>query len=225
MSFFSSLVYYRPGPPPKVTGDGLSQLIRGILNSEFVTDSRDTLEVKFGDAIDPESDEEDEDEIDWDIAGQYSLSEMIDALSSDQRLICRADVSFKTPCDSLLDSISRRDSPENEVDLNPDCMAIEIRPVKIRRLENEEPFHVGWASMYFSGYGYLYPWTLRDVVARAESSQEMQHLMQLCRSHWPVAGSMADPSVVALRKRLGELWPYDKFDKPWDWCWGVVETG
>jgi hypothetical protein len=221
-----------------MTGDDLGRFIAELRAADVLTGGGfQYLHIKFGDAID--QDENDASwseeiaprisvmrEIEWDleINKPAGLAEMIAAVTSDSRRIYRGMVSLGTATNAVLEPITRTGSPENKIDFNPYDLSVEIGPVEIHTLESDKAL-VGWIGVSFHGYGYLYPWTLRDVVDRIDRSPEIQRMMQVCRSFWPVPERALDPRIVELRKEVKPLWPYDRYDKPWDWYWGVRETG
>ena len=166
-------------------------------------------------------------EIEWDIDDlqPHGLEEIIDTLRGDVRRVYRAHLSIGTPVDSLLQPITRLNSPENDRDFTPDTLSISIGPVKVASLGSDDIAHVGWISVNLSGYGYLYPWTIREVVDRLEATPEIRRLADLCRTFWPVPPAPPRAEVVAARGEMGDLWPYDQADKEWDWYWGVQESG
>lgn len=53
----------------------------------------------------------------------------------------------------------------------------------------------------------------------------MTRITEVCRSFWPVSPDQPDRRVVLMRKQFADLWPYDDFAMPWDWFWGVSESG
>lgn len=99
--------------------------------------------------------------------------------------------------------MSRLDTTENEQPFIPDSWSLEIGPVESSSLDSA-PFHVGWIRVGISGYGYLWPWTFKDVVARAQANHGMQALMDLCKQARPVPPEPADART------------YERFDLGWD---------
>lgn len=239
MSFYTGVVFYRPTPPPQITTDRLSRFIQTIIQADVLDDRPiGFLEVKYGSSIDADDNGtswEEElgsgisawKEIDWDLqmSGKISPSEMVTALKADSRSIYRADVILGTLRQDIYEKISRLNTPENAVNFTPYDLSLSIGPIEISGLRSLHPFHVGWVGLKISGPGYLFPWTLRDVVDRIAESPEIQMLQAACRSHWPVTTANPDSQLVAARKHyLGELWPYDRFDLPNDWFWGLQES-
>ena len=239
MSFYSSLKFYHPGPPPKVTGDDLARFAAavkatGLLEDKYLLPSQ----VKFGKAID-QDDREDSweveiapglfsfEEIEWDVelAPKAGIAEVISRLERESRGVYRASICFGLPSPEVREPIARRGSPENEVDLGPDSLSLRIGPVGLSDLQSGDGVHAGWISLNFSGPGYMYPWTLRDWVARAEGSPAIGRLTALCRETWPVEPAKPSRGAVKARRALKSLWPYDDLAKPGDWYWGVQETG
>jgi hypothetical protein len=101
---------------------------------------------------------------------------------------------------------------------------MEIGPILSCDLGCEAPFHVGWVSVSLSGYGYLYPWSFAELVQRAEGHPAIGRMTDLCRATWPVDAGRPDQQLKKLRKQMGDLWPYPKIDRPWDWYWGLCES-
>ena len=222
-----------------MTGNDLSRFVAEIRDTNLLGGSgMRNLNVKFGDAID--QDEKDSSwleeaasgigvmkEIEWDIelSDSPSLEEIIETLASEQRGVYRAAIGLGMPIDNVLRPITREDSPENEIDYFPDGLSIEVGPVECYSLESEQPLRMGWIELGLSGYGYLFPWTLRDLVERLEGSEEIGRLTDVCRRFWPVPSEPPRPGIAEIREQFKELWPYDEFDKPWDWFWGLQESG
>ena len=164
-------------------------------------------------------------EIEWDLDLSHpgGIQEMIDALATDGRRIYRAHVSLGTPIDAVLQPVTRINSPENELDFCPDSLSVDTGPIERHGCDFRA--FVGWIGLSLSGYGYLFPWTCRDVFQRLENTPEIRHIAEVCRSFWPVAPKLVEDRIVEVRKELGELWPYENLDKRWDWYWGIEESG
>lgn len=238
MSFFTGLVFYRPCSPPPITADDLSRLVGRIVESGMLTDSGlRALKLKFGESIDQDDDgllwtEETVPgvselcEVEWDVhLERTTLRQMLDSLASDDRRVYRAFLGLGAPTGGVLRPITRENSPENEIDYCPYSLSLEIGPIESYDLQSEAPLHVGWIGLTLSGYGYLYPWTLADVVRRLEAAPEIQRLAEICRSFWPVPADPPPADIVGLRREFRRLWPYGDFEKPWDWYWGLQESG
>jgi len=239
MSFFTSLTYYRPCEPPTITANDLARFIKEIHDAGVLTDrGLYWLYVRFGESIDqdesPASSAEDADsqmsimsQIEWDLdlSCADGISEIIDSLSGDNRRVYRARIALGAPVVTVLKPITRTDSPENECDFCPDSISIEVGPIEIYKLGCDFRAFVGWIGISLSGYGYLFPWTFRDVLDRIERSPEIQRIAGLCRSFWPVPLRPIEDRIITVRKELGQLWPYENFARDWDWYWGVQESG
>ena len=119
----------------------------------------------------------------------------------------------------------RVNSPDNETDLTLDSWSLEMGPIESYDLSSAHRFLVGWISVNLSGYGYLYPWTLTELRARAEALPEVEHVAELCRSMWPVPAESPGLRRKWGRRQMGELWPYPETNLPMDWYWGLHETG
>jgi hypothetical protein len=239
MSFFTDLIFYRPRPAPVVTGDDLARFTSRLWDTGTLTArGLRLLKVKFGSSVDQDDrptewyEEEPSGiviphEIEWDIdvPNPPDVAGIIRALSGDERRIYRALVMLGQPTDGLLDPITREASPENEIGFHPDTLSVELGPIEICNLASDQPIHCGCIGVAVSGNGYLFPWTLRDVISRLETSSEAQRICEACRSEWPVQPDPPEKRIRALRRRFPDLWPYDNVDKPWDWYWGVAESG
>jgi hypothetical protein len=238
VSFFTSLTYYRPTKPPLITGDGFSRFIQRIVDTGCVEKPGLTsLKVKFGRAIDQDRQGTSEPvmlmpglyqdrEIEWDIvAGRIeTFGELIELVKGNTSRIYRAHMSFGSLSDGARLPITREPCEQNEQGFYPDCFGVSIGPVHCANMSTEG-WRVGWIELCFPGNGYLYPWTLQDTVQRAQSSADIIQLCEICRSTWPVPSRRPSFLTVMRRKKFAELWPYDDFKKPYDWYWGVNETG
>ncbi len=240
MSFYTGLTFYRPREPPAMTASELGQFIAQIRDAGLLAnDGFKYLQVRFGRSIDQDergtSDLEEETapglyimkDIEWDLelSGPSDIAEIIAALANDKRRIYRATASLGTPMDAVLQPITRTNSPENTIDFCPYSLDIEIGPVMIGSLGCEALAFAGWIGVSLSGSGYLFPWTFRDVVKRLEGAPEIQRMTDVCRSFWPVSPGPPEDRIVDMRTQIGELWPYEDLDKPWDWYWGLQESG
>ena len=166
-------------------------------------------------------------EIDWDRDEHYEeLADLVEGIRGldSQKKIYRAHIGLGTATKVLIHSVERLDSPENEIDLQLTDWSLTIEPVEISLLASDDVYCVGWISLAIGGYGYLFPWTFRDLVGRAEASPELSSVAKLCRDAWPVATAPPDATRLEHRRILGELWPYP-IDAPVDWAWGVLESG
>ena len=234
MSFSAELKLYRPTPPPRITADDLARFVGRIRETDALSDSGLLgVQTKFGTSVDGDdklshwvemrnSCSGVIGEIDWDIDEQCkSIQQIVGVLSGDARTIYRASIHLGTPVDEVLRPITRTNSPENEIDFYPDTLSIEVGPVEIYSFE--ERLHVGWVSVGIGGGGYLFPWSLAEVVRKLESTPKIARIAETCRTFWPIAPSAPERRIVKLRKQFTPLWPYPEFDKPWDWFWGVAE--
>jgi hypothetical protein len=238
MSFDTTLQYYRPTEPPRVTGADLARFVRGFHDLKLVDeDGRRTVQVKFGEAIDqderPTSWNEPVNnvvsvsrEIEWDLNDRCeSLQAAADWLAEHPRPVYRAYLDLGLATDEVFEHLRRIDSPENDVNLLLDSWSLEIGPVESHDIEAQRVFHVGWISVEISGHGYLYPWTFAELVQRAEDHPSLRRLTEFCRTVWPVRPLRPNGWTRRGRKRMGELWPYRELDRPWDWFWGLCESG
>lgn len=239
MSFYSSLKYYRPGPPPRLTTEDLADFLIEIEQSGMVeADEEFSLDLKYGESIDVDEKptrwfEPTEvpfiytcGEIDWDAElTSYSLVDLANQLRAESRTLSRASGALGQLNDAACQSITREPCEQNEHGFYPEHFGIEIGRVEIHSLGMDEPVHVGWISIEVSGNGYLFPWEPKDIVARAEQSAPLTQLAAICRKRWPTEGALPDRQTIKMRKHLKEAWPYADVRKPLDWCWGTFESG
>lgn len=237
MGFFTTLHFYRPSNPPVITGLILAEFLRAF-SSLQASDGKRSLatDVKFGKAID--QDEKPTtweaptstpgvttyEGIEWDLSiNCQSLDEQATALAQHDRPIYRASLQIGTVTN--YHSLQRLNSPDNEVDLTLSSWSLEIGPVMSSGLESDTPFFVGWISVNISGYGYLFPWTPAELVERADAHPGVRRVMELCRATWPVKAEPPTRRQLDVRRQMGDLWPYKQIDVPWDWYWGIQESG
>lgn len=162
----------------------------------------------------------------WDVSeSATSLAPLLEKLQGDDRTIYRAYFDLGLASDALSDPITRVNSPDNTVDFLPGSLSFSVGPVEIFDLGSDNIGVVGWMDVSISGNGYLFPWTFRDVVDRLEASPEWQRLRSVCRELWPVGEGVPPLEIIEARKQLGRLWPYDTYDRKFDWYWGIFETG
>lgn len=242
MSYYTSLVFYRPAKPPAITASDLGRFIARIHDEGLlVDDGLRVLQLKLGDSIDQDEKratclEELEHapglfvtkDIEWDLElrAPTTIADMIAGLANDNRRIYRAVALLGSPIDAVLNPITRTNSPENDVSFCPDTLGIDIGPINIGGLAADHPpLFVGWIGVSLSGSGYLFPWTSRDVLKRLEGKEPIQQLMEVCRSTWPVPPRELENRFIDMRRDIGDHWPYDELSKPWDWYWGFDESG
>jgi hypothetical protein len=142
MSFFTSLQYYRPRPPPAMTADDLARFVTAIRDTGTLTASGLLcLKLKFGDSIDQDDkgttwEEETAPymaiihDVDWDVelGDPSDLQEIVDRLTGDERRVYRAYVGLGAATDGVLKPITRTNSPENSCDFYPCDVAIGVGP-------------------------------------------------------------------------------------------------
>jgi len=241
MSFYTSLNYFRPQPPPRVTTRELAAVIQKIYaTGAFTSHMLSGIRVKFGRSIDKDARGTIE-EIPTGTPGVYSVRSiefdinhdgkscpaMIAELNQSDSLIYRAEVQFgsvKKPISSLF---TRTGSPENSVELCLWDFALHFGPVYAGMLGEDKSRHVGWMGLSLSGNGYLFPWKRAEVLKRAEHSAELQQLAQICSDAWPI-----DPHtrrkitnvgnlLARTRKALGK----QDVNTLTAWQWDVHESG
>ena len=244
MSRSTSLIFYRPTEPPRVTGADLARFVAAFeaLGAARAPEGFEslTVQLKFGAAVDqddaatdwlvPVTDEagiDDFDEIEWDATARgKSLAEGAATLeAAADRPLYRADIRLGPARDEVIRAVRREASADNDEELGLDSWSLEVGPILSHRLGADEMFHVGWIGLSLHGSGYLYPWSLADLVARAGADASIRAAADLCRRTWPVAPERPSPKIVRRRKKLGELWPYPQANLAWDWYWGMQESG
>lgn len=252
MSFQTSLFLYRPQPPRGLTAAKLAGFVRGFAALGLSKPDYLAYQVKFGKSVDQddrgttwcesasgswigvvrsiEYDAEDRN-----VPDLANLADALDGLS--ERPIYRAWLGLGDLVRPVYDALWREPSEENEKQLGFNLgWSIEVGPIESHDMGGEGPFRVGWLAVSLSGQGDPYPWTYRDLIARAEAVPGVSDLLGICRRTWPIdpprvpllhvrGSSRAPRRIVQLRKSMGELWPYDDLAEPWDWCWGISVSG
>jgi hypothetical protein len=238
MSFFTTLKYYRPRKPPLVAGDDLAVVVARLAATGKLTGSGTYgVKIKFGEAID--ADDKGTiwyesvlpnlmrvGEIEWDLnpGTLRSIDEVIGALKGNTSPVYRAHVFMGTPTADVLEPITREDSPENNIHFLPSDFSLELGPVSAGLLSTEDTVQVGWMSLNLGGSGYLYPWSLSEVLERASSSAAIKALTDVVQAMWPVPSVAPEKEIVEIRRQLPDIWPYEA-ERAWDWYWGVHESG
>lgn len=235
MSFYSSLFYYRPGPPALVTTENLAAYLRAFEKLEISEISHpELIQLRFRRATDVDQDRPwgqanepgtlDESNIDWDVnEATDSLTQMAVRVAGASRIIHRASINLGMPKHSIFQTLMV-DTPENLNGFAPDTWTLEIGPVESFALDSDRFFFVGWVAIRLHGNGYFFPRTLAEMAGRAEQNADLQRVMELCRSTWPVEGKVPDRRQIQARRAIGELWPYPTLERPWDWYWGGYES-
>lgn len=238
MSFYTSLIYHRPGTPPLVKSADLSNFLRRIHDTKLLDEGGGTtLKIKFGKSIDYNKKRTwhlkrltsglfSYQEIEWDLElSDATLLEMIERIASDQRTIYRAFVILGNPIQDVLRPLTRQNSPENEIDFLPFDLSLELGPIECGDLASAEPQHVGWIGLGLSGSGYLFPWTFPDVLQRLQASPEIQIITEVCRSFWPVIEPATKSLFTRIRESVVGKTTTNATVVPSDWAWGLNETG
>ena len=254
MSFQTSLFLYHPQPPRGLTTAKLAGFIREFAALGLAAPSGLIgFQVKFGRSVDQDERpsawavpvpgmggcistwrEIEYDAEDVAVPDLARLAGVLDRLPA--KPIYRATLFLGSIAEPIRQALGRDPSPDNEIPLSLDDWTMAAGPVESHDLATDDPFRVGWLEIALSGRGYPHPWTFRDLIARAEAAPGVPALMNLCRRSWPIepprvpllhlSGSSKPPRrIIELRKSMGELWPYDDLDEPWDWCWGLRESG
>ena len=229
MSFYTSLIWHRPGPVPPITGTELARLVRQLLAGEaLVPDGEGGVEfltVEGAGGVAAAVDAEEEAPA-WEVTVPFAaLSEIIERLEAESRPLHRAVVYLGELLPPVTASIARVGSPDQDEDFVPDAVSFRVGPVLAASLADETPVPAGGLGLSISGYGYLYPWTLQDAVDRCEASRPIRAMMEACAAWCPASTEPDDAtSVLAVRRDRPELWSYDPVS-PLAWGWCVEETG
>jgi hypothetical protein len=236
MSFHTTLQFYRPTEPPIVTGADLARFLERLRETATLQDNGwQTLQVKYGERIDADDSEAVWTEpiapqlstirsIAWDIdISANGIQQIVDQLRDEPRHIYRAAVSLGTLDEKVVAPITRKGSAENDTDFLPYELGVEIGLIESWLMGDEQICEVGWMSLTLSGSGYLFPWTFPEVVRQLESVPLIGKLTDVCRSTWPVAPGPLNRKVVEFRRKMGKVWPYEDYDRPWDWYWAARE--
>jgi hypothetical protein len=222
-----------------MVADDLSRFIVAIRDARLLTDSGfQSFKVKFGQSIDQNADDITRYEctlaemvilhdIEWDIdvSNPRGIQEIIDLAMRDERRIYRAAIELGYPIDDVVEPITRKNSPENKTDFYPDTLSIQVGPIYSYNLESNHAQQAGWIAVGISGAGYLYPWTLNDVIERLEKSPHIRRIMEACRAFWPVADPKPELSIAKVQRHSADFGPYEEVGKPCDWHWCVAESG
>lgn len=231
MGFHSTLLYYRPGKPPSLVGDAVANFVEQFVSLGLtIGDSTDVLLLKHGDAA-----EDDKpltrviatategiatvDDSMWDFEShRQPLLDAPRVLRDFDQVISHGHVGLGALVPHVVEQLSRIDSPENDVDFVLDSASLLIGPIETGP---DGEFMVGSLAVGLGGNGYLFPWTLRDLVERAERIPEVQQMVELCQATWPVEPAVPDQRIQEARRHMREYWPYDRVDRPWAWYWGL----
>lgn len=241
MSFFTSLILYRPTEPPIVATGALSAFVRDLPGTGLFADAGTIrASLKFGRALDederPASWDEPIDEqgiisvareMEWDVEAEaVSLHGLADLLGGTKETIYRAVLALGDASDALRRHVARPASAaDDDLGLDLDAWSLELGPVMSYSLGSEGPFMVGWIGLSLEGHGQIWPESARELVDRLLRFPGVAELEDLCRRTWPVRAESPTRRVIKARRSMGDLWPYDRADRPWDWCWGVAESG
>jgi hypothetical protein len=219
MSFYTSLVFYRPTDPPVIKARELADFVTELVDKGLLAQQYElSIEVKYGNTVDQDGrhtswEETTNDnvsvlqEIDWDVkhTGLRSIQDVIDPVLNNKESIYRAFVVLGNATNDVYEPVTRAPSPENKIGFCPAQVSVSIGPIELYDLSSETSIFVGWIGLRLSGNGYLYPWTFSDVLSRIEESESLQIIMDTCRRFWPV--------------------PPTSVEKPIDWVWGLQESG
>lgn len=236
MSFYTVLHFVRPTAPPLVTGRDLAGFVREVAALRLTEPGNGfDFSVRFGRRIDLDRKPIVQTRrlsacvsthrfIDWDMEEHHAdLAGVCDALAGQSRTIYRAHVGFGFLRDEIYAALSRAGSPENTIDLRIDSLGITIEPIRLECLGSAHDQFAGWMSLDVSGPGCIWPWTLPDLIRRAEGVAGLRRAMDVCRRTFPVVPRRPSWWVRRARRRALAFWPCDDVNAPLDWSWGVTE--
>jgi hypothetical protein len=236
MSFDTTLHFLRPSRPPRITGPALGGFVSRLAALHLTSPGRDAdVSVSFGSRIDQDrkptiqmqslsSQISTLSQIDWDVnERRIDLAEACAILAGDSRGIYRAHVCLGNLRDDIAARLSRVNSPENSVDLHFGQLVITIEPILLQCLGSMRSAYAGWISLNLSGSGYLWPWTLSELIARAESVAGIRRAMDVCRETFPVAARRPWWWERRRRRSCTAFWPCADLHALPDWSWGVDE--
>lgn len=240
MSFYTSLMFFRPQPPPRIRVCELAELL-AQLNS--VAHIKPDCITGVSIALGPTIDQDDlaastwEDiapgiqsvrEIDYDIQFKaQTIEELIDPLITRKETVYRAHIHLGCACDPICKLFQRMNSPENSINLQLYDMSLEIGPIRDATLEDDASRHVGWIALTLSGQGYLFPWTRAEILSRAESSPELRSLAEICQRAWPIDPhtSFRSDGIRELLARTRSWISSSDVNTLKEWQWTVSESG
>jgi hypothetical protein len=232
MGFWSTLLYYRPGQIGSVSTDDLANFVEAFLDIG-VTEPAGTAALKLRlHAAKSEEDArfmtfvpttDDKSGIHtirgpkWDLNLKVENEKLADIIRNLQGEVYLAWIELGYLNTELRHTIERIGSPENSEDFVPESWSLRLGPVEI----GQPRCVVGDLAIGVGGNGYLFPWTLAELISRAERQPKIRDLMQLCRRTWPIAPEVPHLSMQSAREQLGKHWPYERVDLALDWCWGL----
>lgn len=119
-----------------------------------------------------------------------------------------------------------------EINFRPDCWSLEFSEIKLSRLNGWDlpngevisDVQTGMMSFSLAGYGYFYPWTMKEWVEKFTQATGLEEVCDLCRKTWPVKPEPPVNELVMLRRECDGLRPYDDLHTPLDWAWGPGES-
>ena len=237
MSFFSSLIFLYPGPPPPMTLGMLRDFANRLKDSGLTRHSRLTaLDLKFGKPID--SDYEDTMPMEWNDAGTTGRflkypwdyesrdNEWLELWPSPERndeLIYRAYLSIGSLEKDVSKALTAMASHETTYEfIAPDQLSLEIGPALPSTMETEEPICFSLFSVRFSGNGFFTWQPLSAYWDSIHFTSPVSTIMNICRDAFP-AREFA--KLDDLKDDIGELFLNYEGYTPGDWIVSVSETG
>jgi hypothetical protein len=237
MSFFSSLIFLYPGPPPALTLGDLRIFANRLKESGLASPSRlSALELKFGKPID--SDYEDTMPMEWDESGttgqflEYPWDhesrgkdwpDLWPSTERDGELVYRAYLSIGSLEPDVSKALTSMASKETTYEfIAPDQLSLEIGPALPSTLETEELVCFSLFSVRFSGNGFFTWQPLPAYWDTIRASAPIATLMKVCRESFP-APEFA--RLDDLRDDIGDLFLNYEGYTPGDWIVSVSETG
>lgn len=240
MSFFSSLILFYPGKPPRMKGTDLHELAVSLRDAVGVEPaSKASVSLKWGRRID--RDYKRFDEMEWNDVGDGMAVGHLRSFPWDvkhfnvpwasawpnafvlQRTIYRADVSLGNLTKPAIESLAAADPSESWSRIEPDCAAIVVNPICPVTLSSEQLVCTGLMAVKFAGYGY-FTWrsSMAEYAAQYAVAPPVLEARRICRERYPVA---RDGIFGRVADHLGELFLNRTDYEAGDWILSIAETG
>ena len=221
LTFSTTLKLYRPTLPPTIDGLNLHEFISALTTAGLLHPAEKPLHawIKFGASIAADTRLPPtrgalglDGHVAWDLCQfRKSPDQMARGLRAlGRRPIYRAYLELGSPGEELRQHLRASKRILDGEEFTLDTWTLEVGPVETLRLTSDDHYLSGWLALGLTGPGHVPPWQSRSLVASASAHPDLQRLMRLCRSHWPVPVS---PFPAAL----------DLSPLPHDWTWGLSE--
>lgn len=231
MSLLLSLDYYRPTPPPALSGRDLHDFLLAFEALGIAEETSGMLaEAAFGRPVDANHRpatwihwQHDNvglrKTVAWDLQNRYdSLSAMAVGLARFREPTYRARLSLGNVGGPLRRIVSSR------ADVRLFSWALDIGPVEATDRRGDGVYYVGWMGLRLLGEGSVASGALQALRRQLERNAAVREAMALCRRRWPVPAVEPSRRTARLRSWLGELWPYEDPGAPMDWRWTLNQA-